>query len=286
MNGLLDAIRADLLDRRMRLPAALVLLALLAALGYALLGGKGEAGGAASGGPAGPAAGGVPSLSQSTAGTSPERAVAETTYGRSHQHAGALVDPFKQLATPASSKTGTGSGKGGAGVNGHSSPGGSHGAGGAGGSGGSGSSGGSPTPPAPSPPPKPKPRTVYVVDVEFGKAPATGETPHLVPFDGIKVGQPVPAKSNRLAVLASANIDGKAFETGKANGSATFTLSADKAPIVSGPGKCVPSETQCESVKLKVGEGEDLQYLEPSGETVTYLLTLTGVFVHTTLAGK
>jgi hypothetical protein len=279
MSDLLSAIRQDLLDRRMRVPVAVVGLALVAAIAYALLGGSGESASSSGAGTAGAGPGGVPSLSQTSAGTGSNPAVAETTYGAAYQHAGPLVDPFKQLATPATPKTAA-SGKTAkpAASSAHSGSGSSGGSGGSGGS-----SGGSSPTPTPTPTPTPKKHTVYVVNVEFGKAPAPGEAPHLVAFKGIRIGQPVPSKSDRLAVLHSASLDAKSLETGEAKASATFTFTGEEAPIVNGPATCVPSQTQCESIRLVLGQTEELQYLQPNGQTVTYLLKLSYVFTDTVL---
>jgi hypothetical protein len=289
MRDLLSAIRADLLDRRMRLPALAAVIALVV-LAYAELGGHSEAVNVASSEPGAAGAAGTPSLGGAAAPANPRKAQAETTYGGAYQHSGgALVDPFKTLVstttTTTTSTTGTSAGQGqpagsaagkatsggSSGGSGSSSPAGGH----------SGSGGGSSTP---TPPPKPKARTVYVVDVEFGKAPAApGEAPHLVAFKGIKVGAPVPSKSNRLMVLETATLDGKSIEKGQTKASAKFALSSSRPPIVSGPGQCLPSPTQCEFLRLQLGQTEDLQYLESGGQTVTYLLKLSGVFKHTVL---
>jgi hypothetical protein len=276
MRDFLLSIRADLLDRRMRLPIVAVVVALLAALAYVVVGGGGGAANVETTASAGTGSAGAPSLSGATAKANPSNAMAETTYGGAYQHNGALVDPFKQLAKPESGKQGgkSGGSKGkSSSASSSSSP-----SGGSGSSGSSGSGGGSPIPSAPLP--TPKSHTVYVVDVEFGKAPAAGEAAHLVPFKDIKVGQPVPSKTDRLAVLKSASLDSKALAKGEGKATATFKLSSSGAPIVTGPGVCLPSPSQCESLKLALGQVEELEYLEASGETVTYLLKLTGVFGH------
>jgi hypothetical protein len=282
MKDLFASVKADLLDRRMRPLVVLVGVALVGAVAFAVLGGGSESatgsGSTAGGSPTGQA----PSLAGATS-SNPHAATAETTYGKVYQHGSKLVDPFTQLPTPAAKAvtvksttsvkpaTTSSSSSSGSGSSGGSGEGSSN-------SSGSGGSGGS-TPPAP---PKPQLRTVYTVNVEFGKAPSNpSEKPHLVGFKNIKVGDPVPNANDAVATLKSASINSKALSEGSAKASATFQLSPSKAPIVTGPGQCLPSDTQCESLKLQLGQTEELQYLEASGETVTYLLKLTFVFKHT-----
>jgi len=279
MNEFFSSVKADLTDRRMRPLVAVVAIALLGAVAYTVLGGGGESStgpaSATTGGPAGP----TPSLTGAST-TNPKAAASETTYGTTYRHgSGKLVDPFTELKAKHKKSTVKAASAGSASSPKTTSTAGSSGSSGSSGSGGSSGGSGGSTPPPPS---KPVQRTVYVVDVEFGKAPtAAGEKPHLVSFKDIKVGKPVPSANDSLATLKSASLDTKALSEGKTKASATFALSTSRAPIVEGPGQCLPSETQCESLKLQLGQTEELEYLEPSGETVTYLLKLSGVFANT-----
>lgn len=279
MNEFFNNIKADLVDRRMRLPLIAVGVLLVLAVGYTVLGAHRESA-SVSGGQGGGEPGAVPSLTQSsTTGASATKAASETTYGGAYQHGGQLVDPFRELPKPkakSASAKGSSSAKHSSGSSSKAGGGGSSSTS-SGGSGSSGSGSHGTTPKA-----KPKPHAIYAVNVEFGLAPASpSETPHLVLYKGIRVGKPVPDAKNKLAVLASASLTGNLLE-GAAQAFATFRFDSDSAPpIVDGPASCLPSETQCESIKLEDGKSEELQYTESDGTTVTYLLHLAGVFKET-----
>jgi hypothetical protein len=284
----LDAIKADLSDRRLRVIVIVVAVALVGAIGYAVLGGGSQSSTpTAAAGPVAAGAGGAPSLGQSSTSSNPNAAKAETTYGAHYQHNAKLVDPFVQLASSTTTTSKTSS----AGSSGKSS------SGSAGSSKGSGSSsssstsaastpspsssstssGGSSGASAPSTSPKPKTHTEYRVTVELGTAPNAGESPKLKVYKGVKSGVALPSKSHQLVVLKAASAAGKApVET---PATATFALSS--SPIVNGPGKCLPTDTQCESVKLTPGQVEELQYTEAGGQTVAYLLRISAVTTKT-----
>jgi hypothetical protein len=258
MNDFLSSIKADLLDKRLLPIVALVVLALVGAVAYAVLGG-----GSATPTPAavvvptGPvtASSGV-AISQTT----PEKAVAETTGGVSQQRKGYSHNPFTPLPEPKAktaastttttpSSTSTSSSTSSTGTSG------------------SGSGGSSPTTPStPSTPAKPK--TVYNVAVLFGVLPAgtTPETVQLTPYENLKLLTPLPSVQQPLIVFRGVTAGGK---------SATFTLVGEA--ILHGNATCLPSASQCEAIDLKPGQTEQLEYVSASGQPVLYELRLVGI---------
>jgi hypothetical protein len=282
MRELLDAVKADLTDRRLRPLVIVVAVALIGALAFVVLGGSSQSASptaTAAAVPGGAVA--TPALSQAAA-SNPKAAAAETTYGTHDQHGGKLVDPFTELpqpqsktaakksASPAKGSSGSSGSGSGASSGGGSKP--SSSGSGSGGSG-SGGSGASPASPPPVPPAAPKTHVEYLADVELGPAPTTpGEAVHLTKYSRVKLGTALPTKSHPLVVLKAATFGG---EKGTPPATATFALAS--SPIVNGPGKCLPSDTQCESVRLETTGLEELQYAEENGQTVTYLLRVTAV---------
>ncbi len=284
MSGLIDAVKADLLDRRMRIVVIAVLVALVGAIGYAVTSGGGESTSpTASTGPGATGSGQAPPLAQQSA-SNPKGASAETTYGTTYQHAPHIGDPFitlpsteKKTTTSSTSSASAAAASGGSGSSTASSPksssstssesSSSHSSSGS--SGGSGSS-----TPKPAPPKKPKnPASPYRVTVELGPAPAnTTEPPQMTTYKEVKVGRSLPSSSHPLVTLKGAAL---ASSGAKESGTATFALVS--SPIVTGPGICLPTETQCESVRLTTGQLEELQFTEANGQTVTYLMKVTQV---------
>jgi hypothetical protein len=286
MRGLFDAVKADLLDRRLRVLVLIVVGVFVAAVGYVVLsGGSQSATPTASTGPLPTGAAATPPTAKaSTSNTN--GAAAESTFGSAYQHHSQLKDPFVLLHTTTSttssahsspkSSSGGGAGKSAAtatvsGSNGSSGSGssGSSGSGSSGSSGGSGGSSGSASKPAPAPA-KPKTVVEYRAKVELGPAPAAGETAHLTAYDHVKIGQQLPSKTHPLVVLTAASLDAT-------KGNATGTFELISSPIVTGPGTCLPNDTQCESIKLTPGQVEELQYEEANGQTVTYQLRIVSV---------
>jgi hypothetical protein len=290
MRGLLDALKGDLTDRRLRGVVIAVAVLLVAGVGYAILGGGSQsASPTASAGPVSSGTGAVPSAAQASSATNAKAAAAETTYGASGQHHGKVVDPFVELSTTTSTTSAAGKTTPSSGSSGSTktttpasstsapsksaSP-------SSGSSGSSGASSHSSTPATPPPPPpKPKTQTEYRVDVEFGPAPANAsETPKLTAYKEVKIGQNLPSKSHPLVQLKAASLGKSARSFG-----ATFALIS--SPIVNGPGTCLPSDTQCELVKLGNGQLEELQYAETNGQTVAYLLRVSKVVARTVTSG-
>lgn len=258
MTDFLNAVKADLLDRRLLPLVVVVAVALAAAVGYAVLGGGSSTTtrtAAVATGPAVPASG--LTISQTTHG----QAVAETTNGVSAQHAGKAHNPFTPLSQPkaktpstSASSTSSSSSKSSA-----SSSAGS-------GSSSQGSGGSAPaTPSKPAAPAKPK--TVYHVAVLFGPMPvgATPQTVQLTPYENLKLLTPLPATQS-LLVFRGVTAGGK---------SATFTLVGEA--ILHGNGVCLPSASQCQALDLRPGQSEQLEYLAPTGQIVTYELRVVSI---------
>lgn len=275
MNDLLNNVKADLLDRRLLPIVAAVVLALLAALGYALFG-AGSSTPAASVEPS-PVTPATAPLTITPVQNTSVQALAETTSGAAAQRQGVVRNPFSLLPgsipTTTTSKTATStttttsatttaksggeksSSSSGSGAT--STP-----------SSGSGSTGGS----------KPsKPKTVYAANVLFGELPA-GVTPQnakLASFPALTKPTPLPnAKEKRIEFVGTT-------VTKQGNG-ALFALSGEV--ILHGSGVCLPSSTQCEILKLQEGKTEQLEYLPVSGPAVTYELRVVEVHQATATA--
>jgi hypothetical protein len=272
MTEFIDALKADLLDRRIRPLIAVALVALVAAIAYVVLSGGSS--------PATPSAtvASVPASTSPSASalavsqSTPETAVAETTDGTSTQHHGAAHDPFNPLpgtktGTAAASTAATGSSTSSGSSN--SSTGST--------SAGSPSTGGStpstPAPSKPSTPSKPskpaKPQTVYHVAILLGPVPAgstAAQNTQLSPFENLKLLTPLPATTPTLLVFRGVTAGGK---------SATFTVVGET--ILHGEATCLPSATQCQEIDLKAGQSEQLEYLPASGPTVVYELRVVGI---------
>lgn len=273
MNDFLDSLKSDLLDRRFLPVLALLGVALLGALAYAVLGGGSSAptprpGPSAS---AGPAAGAV-AITQAPA---PNQAVSETTSG-AHQSAGTPRNPFAPLpgAKAKSSSASSTPSSGGSSSKGSSGSSGSSGKGSSGsGSSTSGSGGSAPTPaPKSSTPKKPLYYIHFHVTVQFGVVPATpaGAPPQpaqLKTFSDIALDEPFPSKTNAQAVYL-----GVVLRTGK---EAVFALTGEA--ILHGQATCKPSPAQCQAILLQAGQSERLEVPESSGQTVTYELKVLSI---------
>jgi hypothetical protein len=269
MSNVLQSLKADLLDRRMLPILVLLAIALAGAVAYTVLDGGSSASSVAAVAPTPP-----PTLSKGAklavtqAPLNPEAAVAETTDGARYQHKSGSHNPFTPLpsAQAASASAGAKSASSSSPAStpssatpeSKSSP--------------TGSTGGSTTTPAETSTPiapkqKPKPKPVYLVSIQFGLIPATpGELSQLTPYSDLKRLQPLPYEDNPLIVFAGARGNGKG---------AIFTLSREA--IVKGQGTCLPSATQCEAVELAVGQVEELDYLEPDGQSMPYELKVTSI---------
>ncbi len=260
MSDFLNSIKADLLDRRLLPIVALVVLALVGAVAYAVLGG-----GSSTATPTAGVSSGAATASSGIAvsQTTPETAVAEMTGGASQQRKGAARNPFTPLpeakvksTSITTSDTTTSSPSSGSGSSSSS------------GTSESESSGGS-SPTTPSKPSTPaKPKTVYNVAVLFGELPAgtTPETAQLTPYENVKLLTPLPSAQQPLIVFRGVTVGGK---------SATFTLVGEA--ILHGNATCLPSASQCEAIDLKPGQNEQLEYVTPTGQQVLYELRVVGI---------
>jgi hypothetical protein len=265
INEFFNALVADLRDRRFLPFVALVSVGLIAAIAYAALAG----GSSATPPPSGPVAGrGLTGIVATQA--KPETAVAETTNGAAEQRSGKVHDPFKLL--PGTEKTETSTAKSSSTSSSTSSSGGASGAGSgkaeaAPGKAEAGSGEAESKPTKPSTPSKPK--TVYHVAVLFGIVPSGAAplvTTTLTPFQSLKLFTPLPSVKQPLLVFRGVTAGGKA---------ATFTLVGEA--ILHGQAACLPNATQCQAIDLQKERYEQLEYLTPTGEVVTYELRIVSI---------
>ncbi|HEX4465717.1 MAG TPA: hypothetical protein VH025_00895 [Solirubrobacteraceae bacterium] len=267
MTEFLTNLKADLTDRRMLPFVAAAGLALFAALLYVVL-----AGGSGSSTPtaAAPHTASTPA-GLATSAAPAETAVAETTSGVADQRKGAVRNPF----TPLKGSTGATGTSGSTGVSGSSGS--TGGSGVTGGSGGSESKSSEEATPA-KPKKKHKKQTVYHVSILFGEVPA-GETAalpeQLTPSENLKLLTALPSAKTPLLVYRGVTTSGK---------SATFTVVGEA--ILSGEGKCLPSESQCQAIDLVPNQTEQLQYLTSAGQTVIYELKLVSITKSTASAAS
>lgn len=276
MNAFIDSLKADLLNRRV-LPFLIALgIALVAALAYAILGGGSKTPSTPTASTVTPRAG-TGGIDVTSATTNPDKAIAETTSGRPKVRLHAN-NPFKPLPEPkaktastssgSSSSASSGSGGSASGLS-PSGPPESSSPGSSPSSSASSPSGSSAPAPKTSKPAKPKPPVpVYEVEVKFGQISTTpGQSTQLTPFNNVKPATQLPSSSGPIVVYSGATGGGK---------SATFKLAAEV--ILHGPAVCKPSTSQCESIVLKPGEAEELEYLPPSGgAAVVYKLELVSI---------
>jgi hypothetical protein len=268
MNDFLKSLKSDLLDKRFLPVLAVLGVALLAALAYAVLGaGRSSTAPAPSAGAASSGvskATGVVAISQAPA--NPNQAVAETTSGASKQHSsGKTRDPFTPL--PEAKKATTGIAKGSSSPSTSSS----------GSSKSTPSSGGTtptttPTPSKPSAPAKPKVYIHFHVTAQFGEVPApvAGTPPapaQLKTFPDMALNEPLPSKENPQLVYL-----GVVLSTGK---QAAFALTGEA--ILHGSATCKPSPTQCQAIVLGAGQSETLEVLSATGQATTYELKLVSI---------
>ncbi|HEY1451241.1 MAG TPA: hypothetical protein VGF47_09825 [Solirubrobacteraceae bacterium] len=272
MSAFFSSLRSDLLDRRLIPLFAVLALAFVGAVAYAVLaGGSGSSTAPLANAPApAPSASGI-AVSAVTTNTS--ASVDETTSGSAEQTRGSSRNPFEALpsakkasasAAPASGATsssstatgssGSGSEAGGSGSSSESS---------------SSSQGGSSPQPEEKKSSKPaQPRTVYKVSVLFGAAPAGSPAASvgLTPYEGLKRQQPLPSATAPVVVFRGVIAGAK---------SAAFTLVGEA--ILRGNGVCRPSASQCQAVDVKVGETEELEYVPLEGTPINYQLQVVKI---------
>lgn len=270
MNAFLDSLKSDLLDRRIIPLLGLAVVALLGALGYAVLGGGG------SGSSTQPLPNG-PTIAPSTAGIAvsavqadAKSSTSETTSGAAEQTGGASRDPFSPTPGAQSSKSASTATEGGSSTSGSSAAAtsGSESAT-SGGSETSGSqSGGSQQQQQQQQPTQKRKQKTYKVSVLFGTA-APG-TPALeaglTSYEELKRQQPLPSAKQPVIVFRGVVVGAK---------SATFTLVGEAIPH--GEAICKPSAAQCQAIDLKVGQTEELEYVPLGGTPVNYELRLVKI---------
>jgi len=277
MTDFLGSLKADLLDRRILPILVLLGVALVGALAYAILGGGSSASTPAPvASTVSPLSTGVSasSIAVTQAPTGTGQPVAETTSGSSHRAAGVSRNPFAPLpgakaasastASEASAGTSAGSGSSSSSPSGASTT-----TPGAGSESSSGSQGGGTSTPESKPSPsKPKKQTVYRVAVLFGAVPAGSPSPSptLTPYEHLKRQQPLPSTAQPLVVFRGVTAGGK---------SASFTLVGEA--ILRGSAACLPNASQCQTIDLKAGQLEELEYVPPEGTPVVYQLQVVSI---------
>jgi hypothetical protein len=276
MTEFLQALKSDLLSRRLLPFVALVVVALVAAVGYAVAGGSGGLNPAPVAiAPSAPSAGAV-ALPVSVAPANPNEAVSETPGGVHYQSQGPTRDPFIPLPSPPAAKSAAAtsssskSGKSSASSSTGSSPGGTSGTGSSGA--GTGTSGSGSGPVAPSPPVKPTPRPVHPslsATQSYGVALAL-----TAPAGGLDTIDPL----ERLSVLPSAQQPLLVY-LGVLKGGRDALFVVQPGTVVSGPGTCAPGPTDCEILSLAQEQVESLAVSTAGGTSNVALFAVTAINV-------
>jgi len=267
MNDFFTSLKSDLLDRRFLPVLAVLGVALIAAVAYAVLGSGGSS------------TSPTPAPSSASSGTTVTKgsvaitaapantgqAVAETTSGVS-KHSGPSRDPFTPLPEPKAKSASSSSAK-----SVSSSPGG--GSSPSSGSSKSTSSSGGTTPTTPLKPVAPA-KKIYVhfhVTAQFGVVPAPvagapAQPAQLKTYTDMPLNEPLPAHEPQLVYVGVQLSNGK---------DAAFALTG--AAILHGSATCKPSPTQCQAILLAPGQSETLEVLGATGQTTIYELKLLSV---------
>jgi hypothetical protein len=264
MNEILQSLKSDLLDRRLLPILVLLGLTLVGAVAYAVLAGGSSSSPVAATGSIAPPPNQGPALAVQEAAANPHAAVSETTDGARYQHKAGAHDPFIPLPSPvvktpvaatSASSSNAPSSSSPESKTGSTTP----------------STGGGTTPAQPAPKKlKIVHKFVATVSVLFGLAPTVpGQLSQLTPYSAVKRLEPLPSSSNPLIVFEG---------VGSSRKSAIFTLTREA--ILKGSAVCLPTASQCEALDLPLGGSEELSYLEPTGQTVTYELVLQAVAWH------
>jgi hypothetical protein len=272
MTEFLQSIKSDLLSRRLLPFLGLLAVALVAAIGYAVTSGSsGSAPPSSTIPPSAAPVTGTAALPVAVAPANPNQAVSETPSGTRYQNQGPTRDPFVPLPSPAATSTSAGTGRSsnsGGSTSGNStgsSSGGSSSGGGGSSNGGSGAGG--QKAPAPAPKKPAKPQFLYIVSVLFGPASTTpGQPATLAPYENLKLLQPLPSKQDARIYFERVTVDAKG---------AVFKLVVP--PILHGSGICLPSNSECQAIALRVGQAEELEYIEANGQLAVYELKIVSV---------
>jgi hypothetical protein len=266
MNEFLNSVKDDLLDVRLRLVLVALGVALAAAVAYAVLGGSSSSSTPTAS--TAPLSTGVAGISISQITTNSAEPVTETTGGVAQKRGGPLRNPFVPLATAKSASTTTPSSS----TPSSSTPSTST----SGASTGTTPSAGTTTPaPAtkPTTPAKPKVTTQFKVTAQFGVLPAPSivgapaEPAQLKTYANMALNEPLPDRTNPQLVYSGA--------VKRTKLEAVFTLTGES--ILHGNATCLPSATQCQAIRLQVGQSETLESIESDGSPVTYELRLIGI---------
>jgi hypothetical protein len=273
MNEFFHSLKSDLLDKRFLPILAVLGVALIAAIAYAVLGGGSSSPTSSTSSPR-VASTGVSKVSAVAITQAPAisttQAAAETTSGASKQHSSSSRDPFKPLpgvksasaaAGPtAASKASSSSGSAASSTTSGSST--------------SSAGGSAPATPAPKPttPAKPRYYVHFHVTAQFGVVPAPVEGAPAQPaqlqtFPNIALNESLPSKDNPQLVYL-----GVLLSTGK---EAAFSLTGEA--ILHGSATCKPSPTQCQAIVLQAGQSETLEVVSATGQPVTYELKLVSI---------
>jgi hypothetical protein len=195
MTEFLQSIKLDLFSRRLLPLLALLAVALIAAVAYAVTGGSSgstppPSASAPTTGASGPAA-----LPVTVAPANPHEAVSETPGGGRYQSRGPTRDPFVPLPSPpaasaskpSSSSSATSKSKGPAGSSGGSGS----------SSGGTSTSGHTTPAPVVAQPPKHRPAgPIYVVSALASGPVSPGQTVTVTPYEALKPNEPIPSKAD------------------------------------------------------------------------------------------
>lgn len=277
MRSFLHSLRSDLLDRRFLPVLALLGVALIAALAYAVLG-AGSTGQSSTASPTPSASTGASAGAAGTTGVvaisqapTANKAVSETTSGP-RRHSGAPRNPFTPL--PGAKKAASSSAGSSAASSASSSAGTSSSSGSATTPSGAGTTPTTPTTPTPKPSAPTKPRFYihYHVTAQFGAVPAAveGAPPQpaqLKTYPDMALNEPLPSKDNPQLVFL-----GVILSSGK---DAAFSLTGEA--ILHGSATCKPSPTQCQAIELQAGQSETLEVVSSTGQPVTYELKLVSI---------
>jgi hypothetical protein len=261
MTEFLQAIKSDLLSRRLLPFAALVVIGLIAAVGYAAAGGSNRSAPTTSAGGTGSRTG-AGALALAVAPANPNQAISETPAGARYQSKGPTRDPFTPLPSPpAAKRAATSASSKSSGSSSTSSS--------SGGTGGS-SAGKQSAPaqaPAPAAPQPTKPLTIYVVSAALAVGPASpGQAVTVTPYRDLKPHEPLPSKKDMRLSFERVTTNAKG---------AIFKLIVP--PILHGPGRCLPSASECQSIDVAAGQVEELEYVEADGQTVIYGLKVVAI---------
>jgi hypothetical protein len=85
-------------------------------------------------------------------------------------------------------------------------------------------------------------------------------------YEGLKLKQPLPSAQQPLVVYRGVTGGGKG---------AVFTLVGELIPH--GSAECLPSATQCQTITVKPGETEELEYVPLGGTPVNYELYVVAI---------